>query len=201
MGPDTSSRVYPHPVDEGEGQAHVVWDHGRHSAENRPGVCFTDMKTIHELTFEPRSRFSVLISTDGEAARPSAGSIVLPLGPLFGHLRCLDRTPMAILRGQDVGSAPDALNRIGLATLTTLCALTLMRQQRCRSCGLGQWGFPGVVCRPNQGRTHPASARTKLSGAGRSTDAKLRWSRSRSARTLPSAAKSISATRAPRSLR
>jgi hypothetical protein len=66
-----------------------------------------------------------------------------PAAPLL-DLSVLTRTPMAILRGQDVGSAPDALNRIGLATLTTLCApdpheATALSLLRFGSVGLS-WG-------------------------------------------------------------
>jgi hypothetical protein len=91
-------------------------------------------------------------------ALPGPGSVGVrgssPLSSTFGHLSVLTRTPMAMLRGQDVGSAPDALNRIGLATLTTLCAPDPHEATALSLLRFGSVGLPGVVCRPNQGRTH-----------------------------------------------
>jgi hypothetical protein len=76
------------------------------------------------------------------------------------------RTPRYQIQGRcDVvltnRAAPDALNRIGLATLTASCGpdrreATALSPLRFRGVGLS-W----LICRSNQGRTRAAPARTK----------------------------------------
>jgi hypothetical protein len=51
-----------------------------------------------ELALKRSSQFTDSTSPDVGCGQRCWGSIVLPLGPLFGHLRCHDRTRLSVAR-------------------------------------------------------------------------------------------------------